>query len=164
MSEHVIKLPDVGEGVAEAELVEWHVKVGELVREDTVLAAVMTDKATVEIPSPVDGKVIWLGAEIGESVPVGSPLVRLEGAGDGKTEAGEAAGAPRPGAPMQDEEAEAPVADGIAAEGETLPPPPKEAARAPARPAPQQAQVALAESGQRIQPQPTLRGAPRSVG
>ena len=53
--EHVIKLPDVGEGVAEAELVEWHVKVGDLVREDTVLAAVMTDKATVEIPSPVDG-------------------------------------------------------------------------------------------------------------
>ena len=102
MGEHVIKLPDVGEGVAEAELVEWHVKVGELVREDTVLAAVMTDKATVEIPSPVDGKVIWLGAEIGESVPVGSPLVRLEVAGDGKTEAGEAAGAPRPGAPMQD--------------------------------------------------------------
>ena len=52
MGEHVIKLPDVGEGVAEAELVEWHVKVGDLVREDTVLAAVMTDKATVEIPSP----------------------------------------------------------------------------------------------------------------
>ena len=55
MAEHVIKLPDVGEGVAEAELVEWHVKVGDLVREDEVLAAVMTDKATVEIPSPVDG-------------------------------------------------------------------------------------------------------------
>ena len=50
MAEHVIKLPDVGEGVAEAELVEWHVKVGDLVREDTILAAVMTDKATVEIP------------------------------------------------------------------------------------------------------------------
>ena len=50
MGEHIIKLPDVGEGVAEAELVEWHVKVGDLVREDTVLAAVMTDKATVEIP------------------------------------------------------------------------------------------------------------------
>ena len=53
MGEHVIKLPDVGEGVAEAELVEWRVKVGDLVREDTILAAVMTDKATVEIPSPV---------------------------------------------------------------------------------------------------------------
>ena len=83
MGEHVIKLPDVGEGVAEAELVEWHVKVGDLVREDAVLAAVMTDKATVEIPSPVDGEVLWLGAEIGDTVAVGSPLVRLKVAGEG---------------------------------------------------------------------------------
>ena len=74
MGEHVIKLPDVGEGVAEAELVEWHVKVGDLVREDTVLAAVMTDKATVEIPSPVEGEILWLGARVGETVAVGSPL------------------------------------------------------------------------------------------
>ena len=87
MGEHVIKLPDVGEGVAEAELVEWHVKVGDLVREDAVLAAVMTDKATVEIPSPVDGEVVWLGAEIGDTVAVGSPIVRL------KVEAGEGGGA-----------------------------------------------------------------------
>jgi 2-oxoisovalerate dehydrogenase E2 component (dihydrolipoyl transacylase) len=78
MAEHVIKLPDVGEGIAEAELVEWHVKVGDLVREDHILAAVMTDKATVEIPSPVDGTVTWLGAEVGESVAVGSDLIRLE--------------------------------------------------------------------------------------
>ena len=78
MAEHVIRLPDVGEGIAEAELVEWHVKVGDLVREDTTLAAVMTDKATVEIPSPVDGEIIWLGAEIGDKVAVGSDLVRLK--------------------------------------------------------------------------------------
>jgi 2-oxoisovalerate dehydrogenase E2 component (dihydrolipoyl transacylase) len=83
MLNHTIKLPDVGEGVAEAELVEWHVKVGDLVREDMVLAAVMTDKATVEIPSPVDGTVVWLGAEIGETVAVGSPIVRIEVAGEG---------------------------------------------------------------------------------
>ena len=83
MGEHVIKLPDVGEGVAEAELVEWHVKVGDLVREDTVLAAVMTDKATVEIPSPVDGEILWLGAEIGEIIAVGSPLIRLKVEGEG---------------------------------------------------------------------------------
>jgi 2-oxoisovalerate dehydrogenase E2 component (dihydrolipoyl transacylase) len=87
MAEHVIKLPDVGEGVAEAELVEWQVKVGDIVREDTVLAAVMTDKATVEIPSPVEGTVIWLGAEIGETVAVGSPIVRIEVAGSSETEA-----------------------------------------------------------------------------
>ena len=83
MGEHVIKLPDVGEGVAQAELVEWHVKVGDLVREDTVLAAVMTDKATVEIPSPVSGEVRWLGAKVGDLVAVGSPLIRLKIEGEG---------------------------------------------------------------------------------
>ncbi|EHK77481.1 branched-chain alpha-keto acid dehydrogenase subunit E2 [Sinorhizobium meliloti CCNWSX0020] len=87
MGEFIIKMPDVGEGVAEAELVEWHVKPGDPVREDMVLAAVMTDKATVEIPSPVTGKVLWLGAEVGDTVAVKAPLVRIETAG----EAGEAA-------------------------------------------------------------------------
>jgi 2-oxoisovalerate dehydrogenase E2 component (dihydrolipoyl transacylase) len=83
MAERVIKLPDVGEGVAEAEIVEWHVKVGDLVREDTLLAAVMTDKATVEIPSPVEGEVIWVGADVGEVLAVGSELVRVKVAGAG---------------------------------------------------------------------------------
>jgi 2-oxoisovalerate dehydrogenase E2 component (dihydrolipoyl transacylase) len=78
MAEHVIKLPDVGEGVAEAELVEWHVKVGDLVREDAILAAVMTDKATVEIPSPVEGEITWLGAKVGDVIAVGSDLIRLK--------------------------------------------------------------------------------------
>ena len=85
MAEHVIRLPDVGEGIAEAELVEWHVKVGDLVRADTTLAAVMTDKATVEIPSPVDGEIMWLGAEIGDKVAVGSDLVRLKVPGERDT-------------------------------------------------------------------------------
>ncbi|MER9301202.1 2-oxo acid dehydrogenase subunit E2 [Mesorhizobium sp. M0621] len=88
MGEHIIKLPDVGEGVAEAELVEWHVKVGDIVREDSVLAAVMTDKATVEIPSPVDGEILWLGAEIGDTVAIGSPIVRLKVAGEGNVAGG----------------------------------------------------------------------------
>ena len=70
MGEFIIKMPDVGEGVAEAELVEWHVKPGDPVREDMVLAAVMTDKATVEIPSPVEGTVLWLGAEVGDTVAI----------------------------------------------------------------------------------------------
>ncbi len=87
MGEFIIKMPDVGEGVAEAELVEWHVRPGDPVREDMVLAAVMTDKATVEIPSPVTGKVLWLGAEVGDTVAVKAPLVRIETSG----EAGEAA-------------------------------------------------------------------------
>jgi 2-oxoisovalerate dehydrogenase E2 component (dihydrolipoyl transacylase) len=84
MAEHVIKLPDVGEGVAQAELVEWHVKIGDVVREDDILGAVMTDKATVEIPSPVEGEVIWLGGNVGDVVTVGSDLVRLKIAGDDK--------------------------------------------------------------------------------
>ncbi len=92
MAIHVIKLPDVGEGVAEAELVEWHVNVGDLVREDAILAAVMTDKATVEIPSPVEGKVVWLGAEIGDTVAVGAPIIRIEVAGEVGEEADEAVG------------------------------------------------------------------------
>ncbi len=88
MGVHVIKLPDVGEGVAEAELVEWMVKPGDNVMEDQVIAAVMTDKATVEIPSPVIGKVIWVGAKAGDTVAVGSPIVKLEvdGAGNAKDE------------------------------------------------------------------------------
>ena len=83
MGLYAIKLPDVGEGVAEAELVEWHVAVGDLVKEDDVLAAVMTDKATVEIPSVVSGTVVWLGGAVGEKLAVGSNLVRLEVAGAG---------------------------------------------------------------------------------
>ena len=91
MGEFVIKLPDVGEGVAEAELVEWHVKVGDLVREDMILAAVMTDKATVEIPSPVDGEILWLGGEIGQVIAIGSPIIRLKVEGEGHAPAAEQA-------------------------------------------------------------------------
>lgn len=112
MGEHVIKLPDVGEGVAEAELVEWMVDIGAAVREDDVLAAVMTDKATVEIPSPVDGKVIWQGASIGEVMAVGAPLIRLEveGAGNVKpgAEAPAAAEAPKQEAKKEEPKPAAP--------------------------------------------------------
>lgn len=78
MAERVIKLPDVGEGVAEAEIVELHVKPGDPVREGDVLAAVMTDKATVEIPSPVEGRVLRIGFEVGQKAAVGSELMTLE--------------------------------------------------------------------------------------
>src|SRR5205809_5176959 len=86
MGTRIVKLPDVGEGVAEAEIVEWHVEVGQSVLEDQILAAVMTDKATVEIPSPVAGKVVALGGEVGQSLAVGAELVRLEVAGEGSAE------------------------------------------------------------------------------
>jgi 2-oxoisovalerate dehydrogenase E2 component (dihydrolipoyl transacylase) len=75
---HVIKIPDIGEGIAEVELVAWHVKPGDTVVEDQSLADVMTDKATVEIPSPVAGKVLSVGGEIGQLMAVGSELIRIE--------------------------------------------------------------------------------------
>jgi 2-oxoisovalerate dehydrogenase E2 component (dihydrolipoyl transacylase) len=118
VAERVIKMPDIGEGIAEAELVEWHVKVGDLVREDAPVAAVMTDKATVEIPSPQDGEVLWLGAEPGDVVAVGSALVRLKVAGETREPAPEKA--PPSPAPASRER-------------ETRPPP--SVATAPAKPA-----------------------------
>jgi 2-oxoisovalerate dehydrogenase E2 component (dihydrolipoyl transacylase) len=77
MGTHVIKMPDIGEGIAEVELVEWFVKVGDTVSEDQVLADVMTDKATVEIPSPVAGVVMSLGGVPGEVLAVGSDLIHI---------------------------------------------------------------------------------------
>ena len=76
-----IKMPDVGEGVAEAEIVEWAVKVGDLVKEDQVVAAVMTDKATVEIPTPVAGSVLTLGGAVGDVLAVGAELIRIDAPG-----------------------------------------------------------------------------------
>jgi 2-oxoisovalerate dehydrogenase E2 component (dihydrolipoyl transacylase) len=83
MGTHVIKMPDIGEGIAEVELSVWHVKVGDLVVEDQVLADVMTDKAMVDIPSPVHGKVISLGGVPGEVMAVGSVLISIEVEGAG---------------------------------------------------------------------------------
>jgi 2-oxoisovalerate dehydrogenase E2 component (dihydrolipoyl transacylase) len=88
---HVIKTPDIGEGIAEVELVAWHVQPGDAVVADQALADVMTDKATVEIPSPVVGTVIALGGEIGQVMAVGSELIRIEVAGAGNVEATPAA-------------------------------------------------------------------------
>ena len=132
MGEFVIKLPDVGEGVAEAELVEWLVDEGRNVSEDEPLAAVMTDKATVEIPSPVEGKIIWLGPKIGEIVSVGSPIIRLQVDGEGNV---------KPGAPVEEAKApepEAPKTNGAATPEvkETKPAPaPKPVAKPAATPA-----------------------------
>jgi 2-oxoisovalerate dehydrogenase E2 component (dihydrolipoyl transacylase) len=123
MGIRIIKLPDVGEGVAEAELVEWHVEVGQSVLEDQLLAAVMTDKATVEIPSPVAGTVVALGAEVGSVLAVGAELVRLEVAGEGNEEV---AAAPReaaaPSAPVERPLAAVPPAPESAASSQPAPP------------------------------------------
>jgi 2-oxoisovalerate dehydrogenase E2 component (dihydrolipoyl transacylase) len=78
MGLHIIRVPDIGEGVAEVELVAWHVKPGDKIIEDQVLADVMTDKATVEVPSPVHGVVDSLGGEPGQVLAVGAELIRIE--------------------------------------------------------------------------------------
>jgi 2-oxoisovalerate dehydrogenase E2 component (dihydrolipoyl transacylase) len=83
MSVTVIRMPDIGEGIAEVELVEWNVKVGEIVAEDQTLCNVMTDKAAVEVPSPVAGRVLELGGEVGQVMAVGSVLIRIDGTGVG---------------------------------------------------------------------------------
>lgn len=87
MGLHVVKMPDIGEGIAEVELVAWHVAVGDTVKEDQGLADVMTDKASVEIPSPVHGKVVSLGGAVGEVLAVGAALIAIEVEGAGNTSA-----------------------------------------------------------------------------
>src|SRR5688500_18110336 len=78
MARYEFKLPDIGEGIAEAEIVAWHVKVGDRVEEDQQLADMMTDKATVEMETPVAGKVIELAGEVGDQIPIGSVLAVIE--------------------------------------------------------------------------------------
>ena len=113
MGIHVIKMPDLGEGIAQVELVEWFVKVGDMVSEDQVVADVMTDKATVDIPSPVAGRVLALGGQPGEVMAVGSELIRIEveGAGNLRESAQPAAAAePQAAAPKAAPQARVEVA------------------------------------------------------
>ena len=78
MSEHIFTLPDLGEGTVEAEVSEWHVKVGDFVKEDQPIADMLTDKAAVEVPAPVTGTITKLGGELGDIIAVGAPLVVFE--------------------------------------------------------------------------------------
>jgi 2-oxoisovalerate dehydrogenase E2 component (dihydrolipoyl transacylase) len=104
MSTYKFKLPDIGEGIAEAEIVAWHVKVGDRVEEDQQLADMMTDKATVEMESPVAGVVKSLAGEVGDQIAIGSVLVEIE------TEGGAEAAAPAAEETTDDQ----PLADGLA--------------------------------------------------
>ena len=104
MATYQFKLPDIGEGIAEAEIVAWHVKLGDRVEEDQQLADMMTDKATVEMESPVAGTVTKLAGEVGDQIAIGSVLVEIE------TE-----GAALAARPVRATEKEQPLADGIVA-------------------------------------------------
>ncbi|HZZ63219.1 MAG TPA: dihydrolipoamide acetyltransferase family protein [Roseiarcus sp.] len=152
MGARSIRMPDVGEGVAEAEIVEWHVKIGDLVREDQVVAAVMTDKATVEIPTPVAGAVVALGGGIGDVLAVGAELIRIDAPGlpdspPPPPPKGVAKGAARAEAPEPAKPPPAPTASVAEEERPEAPSP------APAEPPPPRAAP--------IEPQ---RGAPRPAG
>ncbi len=104
MARFSFRLPDIGEGIAEAEIVAWHVAVGDRVEEDQNLADMMTDKATVEMESPVAGTVVELAGEVGDQVAIGSTLVVIETEGEG--EEGEAEVIAAPPTPAQAETAE----------------------------------------------------------
>src|SRR3954468_5315280 len=83
MGRYVVKVPDIGEGMTEAEIVAWHVTPGQVIREEDPLVDVMTDKATVELPAPVAGTVIEIHGTPGERRAVGSELVVLDVLGEG---------------------------------------------------------------------------------
>ena len=111
MARFTFRLPDIGEGIAEAEIVAWHVKIGDKVSEDQQVADMMTDKATVEMESPVSGVVVELAGEVGDQVAIGSALmvIEVEGEETAETPAAEPAEAETPGVEEVVEPAPAPA-------------------------------------------------------
>src|SRR3954453_11086856 len=99
MGRYVVKVPDIGEGMTEAEIVAWPVAPGQVIREEDPLVDVMTDKATVELPAPVAGTVLAIHGNPGERRPVGSELVVLDVAGAGNATS---VGTPEPLSPKAD--------------------------------------------------------------
>ncbi|MFC3567911.1 dihydrolipoamide acetyltransferase family protein [Paracoccus sp. TOH] len=168
MGIHAIRMPDIGEGIAEAEIAEWLVKPGDVLREDDPMVAVMTDKATVEIPSPVTGTVVWQAGQPGDVIAVGAELVRLEVdgpgnvAGDAQTPAPtEAPGSSRQAetAPPDPEPAEAKPEAEPRPEPEPEPPAPKPAARPAAASA-----APLRPEGEKPIASPSVRARAREAG
>ena len=115
MAKFTFNLPDIGEGIAEAEIVAWHVSVGDMVEEDQQIADMMTDKATVEMESPVAGKVIEIAGEVGDTISIGSMLVTIEVEGEipddvaeenAKASDAEANSEPKPAPAPKDDEVE----------------------------------------------------------
>lgn len=147
MGIHSIRMPDIGEGIAEAEIAEWLVEIGDTVLEDAPLAAVMTDKATVEIPAPVSGRVLWRAGAPGDVIAVGAELIRLEVEGAGNSAEGD------PAPPET-----APVPPPPSAEAET---PPAANPAAPTAPVPQ---APLRPEGERPLAPPSVRARARAAG
>lgn len=142
MGKFIFRLPDIGEGIAEAEIVAWHVKIGDRIEEDGRVADMMTDKATVEMESPVSGVVIEVAGDVGDVVAIGSPLVVIETEGEDEAEVGaaqkpshpsggrglgEGDAGPAPSTVAETEAQQPPLPTPLSLEGErekTAPPPP----------------------------------------
>ncbi|TKD52034.1 dihydrolipoamide acetyltransferase family protein [Sphingomonas baiyangensis] len=149
------RLPDIGEGISEAEIVAWHVKVGDRVEEDQQLADMMTDKATVEMESPVSGVVVELAGEVGDQVPIGSTLAVIEVEGDDAADTADAE-------PEVEEqiEAETPGVDEVTE-------PPVAAPTAPAKsaaPAPEASSPPVDEPAVRVTASPAVRARAKALG
>lgn len=158
MARYSFRLPDIGEGIAEAEIVAWHVKIGERVEEDAQLADMMTDKATVEMESPVSGVVVELAGEVGDLIPIGSTLAVIETDGDGGGEIE----APPADTPVEKEiVAETPGAE-EASVAEVAAPVPA-ATPAPA-PAPVLAPVAAPAHDRQVLASPAVRARAKDLG
>ncbi|MDF7777587.1 dihydrolipoamide acetyltransferase family protein [Sphingomonas sp. AOB5] len=156
MARFSFRLPDIGEGIAEAEIVEWHVKIGDRVEEDGRLADMMTDKATVEMESPVAGTVIELAGEVGDQIAIGSTLVVIE------TE-GEDAPAVEPEVEQQ-VAAETPgVEEAAPAEADPAPTPAPEPVAAPA-PAPAPVPASAPASDKHALASPAVRQRAKDLG
>src|SRR5579859_3250204 len=153
MGKYIFKLPDVGEGTAEAEIVKWHVAVGDTIREDDLLVDVMTDKATVELTSPVSGKVLELRGELGEMGIVGAPIAifEIEGEGNAASVKDSAPASPTP----------SPQPSPARGEGEVQPPPAPTPApvKSEAKPVPTQRPI-----GQKVLAPPAVRRRAEELG
>jgi 2-oxoisovalerate dehydrogenase E2 component (dihydrolipoyl transacylase) len=129
MSQFTFKMPDLGEGTVDAEIVAWHTKPGDIVTEDQLIVEVMTDKAAVEVPAPVSGRVVSVTGAPGDKIAVGSPLIVFELA---EGSAGDAPAAAAPAATLRP----APTPSAAAAPPQRPAATPPAAAAAPQRPAP----------------------------
>jgi 2-oxoisovalerate dehydrogenase E2 component (dihydrolipoyl transacylase) len=151
MAKFTFNMPDVGEGVAEAEVVEWHVKVGDRVEEDQHLVDVMTDKATIDIESPVSGTVVAVAGEVGDVIAIGAMLLVIEVEGEDSA-AGEAEAAAEQ---IEDEMSDANEAD-------VAPAPKPVAASAPVETAPEA--PAPAAAAHKVLASPAVRQRARDLG
>ncbi len=154
MAKFIFKMPDVGEGVAEAEVVEWHVKIGDRVEEDQHLVDVMTDKATIDIESPVAGTVVEVAGEVGDVIAIGSMLLVIEVEGADVSEEQAEAAAEQ----IEDEMSDADEADGA---DETAVPEP---VRAEPVEAPTSAAPAPVEVASKVLASPAVRQRARDLG